>query len=53
MSEVLVIIAFFFNGSIGVGTLINAFITGIVIQWIRPYVFSFKQRNYSKSVKVS
>ncbi|SFL54170.1 hypothetical protein SAMN04487943_102137 [Gracilibacillus orientalis] len=38
LSIVLVIIAFFFNGAIGIGTLLNALITGIIIQWIRPYV---------------
>ncbi|MBM7553034.1 YczE/YyaS/YitT family protein [Thalassobacillus pellis] len=40
ISIVLVIIAFFFNGAIGVGTLLNALITGVIIQWVRPYVLA-------------
>ncbi|WP_028782351.1 YczE/YyaS/YitT family protein [Thalassobacillus devorans] len=38
ISIVLVIIAFLFNGAIGIGTLLNALITGVIIQWVRPYV---------------
>ncbi|GGC77430.1 hypothetical protein GCM10007216_04940 [Thalassobacillus devorans] len=38
ISIVLVMIAFLFNGAIGIGTLINALITGVIIQWARPYV---------------
>ncbi|RNF38868.1 YczE/YyaS/YitT family protein [Planococcus salinus] len=38
ISIVFVVIAFFFNGDIGIGTLLNALITGFIIQWIRPYV---------------
>ncbi|SDZ84622.1 hypothetical protein SAMN05421743_101402 [Thalassobacillus cyri] len=38
ISMVLVIIAFLFNGAIGIGTLLNALITGVIIQWVRPYV---------------
>ncbi|WP_085507318.1 YczE/YyaS/YitT family protein [Thalassobacillus devorans] len=40
ISIVLVIIAFFFNGAIGIGTLLNALITGVIIQWARPYVLA-------------
>lgn len=38
ISIVFVIIAVFFNGDIGIGTLLNALLTGVVIQWFRPYV---------------
>ncbi|SHM93834.1 YczE/YyaS/YitT family protein [Gracilibacillus kekensis] len=53
ISITLVIVAFFFNGAIGIGTLLNALFSGIIIQRIRPYVLSFKHRNYTKKVKVS
>ncbi|WP_058306805.1 YczE/YyaS/YitT family protein [Gracilibacillus massiliensis] len=53
ISIALVIVAFFFNGAIGIGTLLNALFSGLIIQSLRPYVVSFKQRNYSKKVKVS
>ncbi len=38
ISIILVIIALFFNGAVGIGTLLNALITGVIIQWLRPYV---------------
>ncbi|UOQ86244.1 YczE/YyaS/YitT family protein [Gracilibacillus salinarum] len=39
ISILLIIIAFFFNGAIGIGTLLNALITGVIIQRVRPYVW--------------
>lgn len=54
ISIVLVIIAFFFNGAIGTGTLLNALTTGVIIQWIRPYVLiilnkrTIQEGNYSQ-----
>lgn len=34
----LVIVAFFFNGAIGIGTLLNALLSGIIIQAVSPYI---------------
>lgn len=38
----LVIVAFLFNGAIGIGTLINALISGVLISFFLPYVKRLK-----------
>lgn len=38
ISIVLVIVGFMFNGAIGIGTLINAVISGVLINFFIPYV---------------
>ncbi|WP_085994289.1 YczE/YyaS/YitT family protein [Oceanobacillus senegalensis] len=53
ISIVLVIIAFFFNGAIGIGTLLNALLTGVIIQWIRPYVLNMLYRHPIKKEHIS
>ncbi|WP_163536535.1 YitT family protein [Gracilibacillus sp. YIM 98692] len=45
ISVILVIVAFFFNGAIGVGTLLNALLSGYIIQWVRPYITALQQHN--------
>ncbi|MFD2761549.1 YczE/YyaS/YitT family protein [Lentibacillus juripiscarius] len=42
ISIVLVIVGFMFNGAIGIGTLINAVISGVLINFFIPYVKMFK-----------
>lgn len=44
ISIILVVIAYFFNGAIGVGTLINAVISGMLIRFFLPYVEAVKNR---------
>ncbi|SDQ76997.1 hypothetical protein SAMN05216232_3696 [Virgibacillus subterraneus] len=48
----LVILAFFFNGAIGIGTLINALISGVVISFFLPYVkvLKFHERRHGKDL---
>ncbi|RKQ30402.1 YczE/YyaS/YitT family protein [Oceanobacillus halophilus] len=53
ISIILVIIAFFFNGAIGIGTLLNALITGVIIQWIRPYVLMVLQKRSMEKENIS
>lgn len=40
----LVAAAFYFGGALGVGTLINAFLTGLFIKWFLPYIAAMKKR---------
>ncbi|HLS09122.1 MAG TPA: YitT family protein, partial [Lentibacillus sp.] len=42
ISTVLVILAFIFGGAIGIGTLINALFSGVIISFFLPYVRMFK-----------
>ncbi|MCT2535953.1 YitT family protein [Aquibacillus koreensis] len=42
ISLVLVVLAFFFDGAIGIGTLINALVTGALITYFIPYVKRFR-----------
>lgn len=45
VSTVLVIAALFFNGAIGIGTLLNALVTGFIIQAVSPYIKRFLQKS--------
>lgn len=45
---VLVIIAFFFDGAIGIGTLVNALISGMVINFFLPYLQLVKTKTDEK-----
>ncbi|WP_138418465.1 YczE/YyaS/YitT family protein [Aquibacillus sediminis] len=38
ISIILVVIAFFFDGAIGIGTLINGLVTGVLIKTFIPYI---------------
>ncbi|MDC3416205.1 YczE/YyaS/YitT family protein [Aquibacillus salsiterrae] len=42
ISIALVILAYFFDGAIGIGTIINALFTGMFIKWFMPYIAIFK-----------
>ncbi|WP_226035975.1 YczE/YyaS/YitT family protein [Aquibacillus saliphilus] len=53
ISIVLVIIAFFFDGAIGVGTLINALITGVLINFFMPYIVSFRNKAIKRKEKLA
>ena len=44
LSIVLVIFAFFFSGAIGIGTLIYALFSGLVINYFMPYVAKFERK---------
>jgi uncharacterized membrane protein YczE len=44
ISILLVILAFILKGPIGIGTLLNAFLVGGIIQFFMPYVSQFEQR---------
>ncbi|MDL4839354.1 YczE/YyaS/YitT family protein [Aquibacillus rhizosphaerae] len=44
ISIILVILAFFFNGAIGIGTLINALVTGALITIFLPYIKAIYDR---------
>ncbi|MBP1949723.1 YczE/YyaS/YitT family protein [Virgibacillus litoralis] len=48
----LVILAFFFNGAIGIGTLVNALISGVLISFFLPYVkgLKFHRRRHGKDI---
>lgn len=53
ISIVLVIIAFLFQGDIGIGTLLNALFTGVVIQALRTHIVSIKQKYVMRKMKAS
>ncbi|ENH96804.1 hypothetical protein J416_08904 [Gracilibacillus halophilus YIM-C55.5] len=54
ISIILVIIALAFNGAVGVGTLINALFSGVIIQWFRPYIVAIKTKpSTNKSFETS
>ncbi|MGP4040623.1 YczE/YyaS/YitT family protein [Gracilibacillus sp. D59] len=53
ISIVLVIVALFFQGDVGIGTLLNALCTGVIIQALRPYIVSFKQKYVVRKIKAS
>ncbi|WP_188456327.1 YczE/YyaS/YitT family protein [Virgibacillus oceani] len=42
ISVVLVVLAYFFDGAIGIGTLLNALLSGVVISFFVPYVTKYK-----------
>lgn len=44
ISIILVILAFFFNGAIGIGTLINALVSGVLISFFIPYIKKLKNK---------
>jgi len=48
LSIFLVIIAFFFNGDIGIGTLLNAIFVGVVINFCFPYAEALRKRQLAK-----
>lgn len=49
ISIILVIVAFFFNGDIGIGTLINALISGAIIGFFLPHLEGIRKRTLSES----
>lgn len=49
----LVVVANLFNGAIGIGTLLNAIITGYIIQWSRPFVLKFLHKRPMREEKIS
>ncbi|MRG85926.1 YczE/YyaS/YitT family protein [Salinibacillus xinjiangensis] len=53
ISIVFVIVAFFFDGAIGIGTLLNALLTGVIIQWIRPYVLVILHKQPVQKANIS
>ncbi|QGH34186.1 YitT family protein [Gracilibacillus salitolerans] len=53
ISIALVIIALLFQGDVGIGTLLNALFTGVIIQALRPYIVSFKQKYVVRNIKAS
>lgn len=48
ISVVLVIIAFFFNGAIGIGTLANAVLVGMMIQYLLPPFQKMRKKSLDK-----
>src|SRR5699024_11001902 len=44
ISVILVVIAYFFDGAIGIGTLINALVSGVLIGFFLPSVEAIKMR---------
>lgn len=48
ISVLLVFIAFFFNGAIGIGTLVNAIFVGMIIQFILPTAEKYRAKSLSK-----
>lgn len=48
ISVILVIIAFFFHGAIGIGTLINALFVGMIIQWFLPTLENIRANSLAK-----
>ncbi len=48
ISVVLVITAFFFDGTIGIGTLFNAVLVGMLINFFLPYVNKIRESNLQK-----
>ncbi|WP_047984351.1 YczE/YyaS/YitT family protein [Ornithinibacillus californiensis] len=53
ISIVLVIIAYLFNGTIGIGTVLNALFIGVIIQWVRPYVLVILNKQSVIKEKIS
>ncbi|MFD2657011.1 YczE/YyaS/YitT family protein [Gracilibacillus thailandensis] len=53
ISIALVIVALLFQGDVGIGTLVNALCTGVIIQALRPYVVLVKQKYVVPSMKAS
>ncbi|WP_163579262.1 YczE/YyaS/YitT family protein [Gracilibacillus saliphilus] len=53
ISIALVIVALLFQGDVGIGTLVNALCTGVIIQALRPYVVLIKQKYVVPSMKAS
>lgn len=49
----LVIIAFSFNGPIGIGTLANALFSGMLIALILPHLYTMRQKNLPPAERVS
>ncbi|SES62641.1 hypothetical protein SAMN05216389_101125 [Oceanobacillus limi] len=43
---VLVILAFFFNGPIGIGTLLITFLSGVTINMFMPFIKKFTEKDY-------
>lgn len=52
ISVILVVIAYFFDGAIGIGTLINALVSGVLISFFLPYVEAIKMRRGQNPRKV-
>jgi len=52
ISVILVVIAYFFDGAIGIGTLINALVSGVLIGFFLPYVEAIKMRREKNPRKV-
>lgn len=52
ISVILVVIAYFFDGAIGIGTLINALVSGVLIGFFSPYVEAIKMRRWRNPRKV-
>ncbi|SFM39407.1 hypothetical protein SAMN04487943_11665 [Gracilibacillus orientalis] len=53
ISIILVVIALLFHGDVGIGTLLNALFTGVMIQALRPYIVSLKHKYIVKTMKAS
>lgn len=49
ISVILVVIAFIFNGDIGIGTLINALFSGVIISYLLPYLNTIKSKTRAGS----
>src|SRR5699024_10174 len=49
ISVILVVIAFIFNGDIGIGTLINALFSGVIISFFLPYLNTIKSKTRAGS----
>ena len=48
INVILVITAFFFGGAIGIGTLLNAVLTGVIIGYLLPYVSRLRKISLKK-----
>ncbi|WP_018930874.1 YczE/YyaS/YitT family protein [Gracilibacillus lacisalsi] len=53
ISIALVIVALLFQGDVGIGTLVNALCTGVIIQALRPYIVLVKQKYVVPGMKAS
>jgi uncharacterized membrane protein YczE len=53
ISVVLIILAFIFNGPIGVGTLLTTFLSGVIINFFMPYTERFENGNTMQQETVS
>ncbi|UOQ85282.1 YczE/YyaS/YitT family protein [Gracilibacillus salinarum] len=51
ISIILVIVAFFFNGAIGIGTLLNALFSGLIIQSVKSVIVVSGQKKLAATVK--